>query len=116
MILLLFNTEIPLYFHCMYIKVLNNTALTYTGFITTLLCESATLVKGKSFVTSYTDFSFKQLMENPLVKEFPLLLKGKCFRDNDIKDFPLAGKAFSINCLKELSVYKVTMDFPLGQL
>ena len=47
----------------------------------TLLCEPALLVKGKSFVTLYTDFSFKQLKENALVKEFSLLLKGKCFRD-----------------------------------
>ena len=46
-----------------------------------LLCESAVLVKGKSFVILYTYFSFKQLMENPLAKEFSLLLKGKCFRD-----------------------------------
>ena len=35
-----------------------------------LLCESALLVKGKSFVTLYTDFSFKQLKENGLVKEY----------------------------------------------
>ena len=41
-----------------------------------LLCESAILVKGKSFVILYTYFSFKHLMENPLVKEFTLLLKG----------------------------------------
>ena len=47
----------------------------------TLLCESDVLVKGKSFVILYTYFSFKQLMENPLVKEFSLLLKVKCFRD-----------------------------------
>ena len=47
----------------------------------TLLCESAVLVKGKSFVILYTYFSFKHLMENPLAKEFSLLLKGKCFRD-----------------------------------
>ena len=46
-----------------------------------LLCEPALLVKGKSFVTIYTDFSFKQLKENALVKEFTLLLKGKSFRD-----------------------------------
>ena len=50
-------------------------------FINTLLCEPALLVKGKSFVTLYTDFSFKQLKENALVKEFSLLLKGKSFRD-----------------------------------
>ena len=31
----------------------------------TLLCESAVLVKGKSFVILYTYFSFKHLMENP---------------------------------------------------
>ena len=42
--------------------------------IGTLLCEPALLVKGKSFVTLYTDFSFKHLKENALVKEFPLLL------------------------------------------
>ena len=47
----------------------------------TLLCEPALLVKGKSFVTLYTDFSFKQLKENALVKEFSSLLKGKSFRD-----------------------------------
>ena len=47
----------------------------------TLLCKPALLVKGKSFVTLYTDFSFKQLKENALVKEFSLLLKGKSFRD-----------------------------------
>ena len=47
----------------------------------TLLCESVLLVKGKSFVTLYTDFSFIQLKENTLVKEFSLLLKAKCFRD-----------------------------------
>ena len=41
-----------------------------------LLCESALLVKGKSFVTLYTDFSFKLLKENALVKEFPLLFIG----------------------------------------
>ena len=46
-----------------------------------LLCEPALLVKEKSFVTLYADFSFKQLKENALVKEFPLLLKGKSFRD-----------------------------------
>ena len=36
---------------------------------------------GKSFVTLYMDFSFKQLKENALVKEFSLLAKGKSFRD-----------------------------------
>ena len=83
----------------------------------TLLCESAILVKGKSFVILYTDFSFKQLMENPLVKEFSLLLKGKCFREKDLKHyFPLGPTAFSINGFKEKSVYKVTKDFPLIQL
>ena len=46
-----------------------------------LLCESALLVNGKSFVTLYTDFSYKQLKENALVKEFSLLLEVKCFRD-----------------------------------
>ena len=46
-----------------------------------LLCESAVLVKGKSFVILYTYFSFKHLMENPLAKEFSLLLKGKSFTD-----------------------------------
>ena len=35
-----------------------------------LLCELVVQVKGKSFVISYTYFSFKQLMENPLAKEF----------------------------------------------
>ena len=45
----------------------------------TLLCESAVLVKGKSFVILYTYFSFKELMQNPLVKEFSLFLKGICF-------------------------------------
>ena len=50
-------------------------------FSLSLLCEPALLVKGKSFVTLYTDFSFKQLKENALVKEFSLLLKGKSFRD-----------------------------------
>jgi len=43
--------------------------------------HDSVLVKGKSFVALYTDFSFKQLMKNPLVKEFSLLLKEKCFRD-----------------------------------
>ena len=47
----------------------------------TLLCEPPLLVKGKSFVPLYTDFSFKQLKENALVKEFSLLLKEKSFRD-----------------------------------
>ena len=47
----------------------------------TLLCESAVLVKGKSFVILCTYFSFKELMQNPLVKEFSLLLKGICFID-----------------------------------
>ena len=65
----------------------------------TLLCEPALLVKGKSFVTLYTDFSFKQLKENALVK-----------------DFPLAATAFFFKCLKEKSVYKVTKDFPLDEL
>ena len=37
--------------------------------IATLLCESALLVKGKSFVTLYTDFSFKQLMEKYFSKD-----------------------------------------------
>ena len=53
----------------------------------TLLCESAILVEGKSFVTLYTDFSFKKLMENALVKEFSSLLKEKCFRDKRPKGF-----------------------------
>ena len=52
-----------------------------------LLCELAILVKGKSFVIPYTYFSFKHLMENPLVKEFSLLLKGKCFIDKRPKGF-----------------------------
>ena len=30
----------------------------------TQLCEPALLVEGKSFVTLYTEFSFKQLEEN----------------------------------------------------
>jgi len=46
---------------------------------TTLLCESAVLVKGKSFVILYTYFSFRELMQNPLIKEFSLLFKGICF-------------------------------------
>ena len=48
----------------------------------TLMCESALLVQGKSFVTSYTDFSFKQLKKNVVVD------KGKSFRS-------LVSKAFS---------------------
>ena len=47
----------------------------------TLLCEPALLVKGKSLVTLHTDFSFKQLKENALEKEFSFLLKGKSFLD-----------------------------------
>ena len=39
----------------------------------TLLCESALLVTGKSFVTLYTDFSFKQLKKNAVAA------KGKSF-------------------------------------
>ena len=80
------------------------------------MCKSAVLVKGKSFVALYTDFSFKQLMENPLVKEFLYSLKENALETKDLRDFPLAATAFSFNCLKEKSVYKVTKDFPLGQL
>ena len=35
----------------------------------------------------YTDFYFYHLMENALVMEFSLLLKGKCFRDKRPKGF-----------------------------
>ena len=80
------------------------------------MCESAILVKGKSFVTLYTDFSFKQLKENALVKEFPLLLMDNALEVEDLKDFPLAATAYSFNCLKEKSVHKVTKDFPLVHL
>ena len=56
----------------------------YQGFqmtYCTLLCEPVILVKGKSFVTLYTDFSFQQLKEKASVQEFSFLLKGKCFWD-----------------------------------
>ena len=45
----------------------NNSYWLIVLFLNTLLCEPALLVKGKSFVTLYTDFSFKQLKENALV-------------------------------------------------
>ena len=48
---------------------------------TTLLCKSAILAKGLSFVTLYTDFSFKQL------KEITVEAKGKSFSS-------LVSKAF----------------------
>ena len=52
-------------------------------------------------------------MENPLAKEFSLLLKGK---NPFSKEFPSVATAFSINCLKEKSVYEIAKDFPLSQL
>ena len=52
-------------------------------------------------------------MENPLEKEFSLLLTG----ENPLaKEFPLGATVFSINCSKEKSVYKTTKGFPLSQL
>ena len=50
-------------------------------------------------------------MENPLAKEFSLLLYA--LETKDQKDFPLGGTAFFINFLKEKYVYKITKDFPL---
>ena len=81
-----------------------------------LLCESALLVKGKSFVTLYTDFSFKELKENALVKDFLYSSKKNALENKDLKNFSLAATAFFFNCLKEKSVYKVTKYFPLDQL
>ena len=65
------NSRIQSLYNVGYIKV----------HVRSLLCEPTLLVKGKSFVTSYTDFSFKELKENALVKEFSLILKGICFID-----------------------------------
>ena len=68
-------------------------------------------VKGKSFVTLYTDFSFKQLMENDadLKKNALDLLSLKHFqlgrKENSF------AKAIFINCSKEKSVYKVKRIF-----
>ena len=72
------------------------------------------------------------LKENPSlfhIQTFPLTVNGKSFskgiffiskgntlETKDLKDFSLADTAFSFNRLKEKSVYKVTKDFPLGQL
>ena len=63
----------------------------------------------------YIDFSYKQLLGNALAKEFSLLMKGKCFRDKNLRHFPIVTTTFFISCLK-LTVYKVTKDFPLDQL
>ena len=60
------------------------------------------MFKGNSFVTLYTDFSFK----NALAKNYSLLCKGKCFIDKRAKGFSLKAIAFYINCLKEKSLYK----------
>ena len=54
---------------------------TRIAFKPTLLCESALLVKGKSFVTLYTDFSFKQLKKNAVAAN------GKSFRSLVSKGF-----------------------------
>ena len=45
-----------------------------------------------------------------------LHLKENALETKDLKDFPLAATAFSINCLKEKYVYKITKDFPLNRL
>ena len=71
----------------------------------------AILVKGKSFVILYTDFSFKHLMENPLVMNFLYYLKESALQTKDLKDF---FSATTTNCLKEKSVYKITKDFPMA--
>ena len=78
------------------------------------MCEWALLVKGKSFLTLYANFSFKQVKENALAKNFFCSLKENALETRDLKDFPLAATVFFFNCLKEKSLYKVTKDFPLG--
>ena len=69
-----------------------------------LLWESAILVKGKSFVTSYTDFSLKQLMDASL-KIFFCFLMENTFETKELKHFPLVALASSFNCFKK-SIYK----------
>ena len=60
---------------------------------TVLLCETAILVKGKSFLTFYINFFSKQLMEKALAREFSLIPKGICFRDKRYKEFPFGYKS-----------------------
>ena len=73
-------------------------------------------LKKNPLLLLYKGISFQILKKNALVKEFFLSLKENPLETKDLKDFSLATKEFSINCLKENSLYKVTKDFALSQL
>ena len=77
--------------------------------LSTLLLNQPYWLKKNPSLLSYKGNSFKTLKKNALVKKLPLLLKGKSFRDKRPKE-KITATAFSINCLKENSLYDVTND------